>query len=162
MKNDRFEEMKRVIFVYLKDRINKYIETQEKVLREEEGYFSPSLKAKVTNFKKEVIKLEENLPDEKCYSDRNVNKVQKLLFDVYFRKACKMDNGEVSDEVIPIETIKEKFGEQGYQLMTDYVAIKSGIMCLVTEIKKEKRVEAEKMLHKFEQLKRFLEYEVLI
>lgn len=72
------------------------------------------------------------------------------------------DNGEVTDEVIPVEVIKEKFGEQGYQLMTDYVAIKSGIMCLVAEIKKEKRIEAEKMLNKFEQLKRFWEQEVLI
>ena len=139
MKNDRFEEMKRVIFVYLKDRINKYIETQKKVLREEEGYFSPSLKAKVTNFKKEIYKLEERLPTEECYAERNVNKVQKLLFDVYFRKACKMDNGDVTDEVVPIATIKEKFGEEGYQLMTEYVAIKSGIMCLVTEIKKREK-----------------------
>lgn len=162
MKNDRFEEMKRVIFVYLKDRINKYIETQDKVLREEEGYFSPSLKAKVTNFKKEVIKLEENLPIEKCYSDRNVNKVQKLLFDVYFRKACKMDNGEVTDEVVPIATIKEKFGEEGYQLMTEYVAIKAGIMCLEQEIKEERRIESKKMLDKFEFIKKFWEYEVLI
>ena len=162
MKTDRFEEMKRVIFVYLKDRINKYIDTQEKVLREEDGYFSPSLKAKVTNFKKEIYKLEERLPTEECYAERNVNKVQKLLFDVYFRKACKMDNGDVTDEVIPIPVIKEKFGEQGYQLMTEYVAIKAGIMCLLVEIKQEKREEAKKMIEKFDLLKKFWEYEVLI
>ena len=73
-----------------------------------------------------------------------------------------MDNGDVTDEVIPIPVIKEKFGEQGYQLMTEYVAIKAGIMCLLVEIKQEKREEAKKMIEKFDLLKKFWEYEVLI
>lgn len=159
---DRFEEIKRVLIVYLKERIKRYKEHQQSVEDNEEGYFKPSIKTKITNFEKEICKLEENLPTELCYSERNIKKAQKMLFDVYFRRACKVEDENPDDRMIRTEELIERLGREGYELMKEYFSIKAGMLCLEKEIKEDKRKETITLFKRFNSLKIFWEKEILI
>ena len=159
---DRFEEIKRVLIVYLKERIKRYKEHQKNVIDNEDGYFAPYVKTKITNFEKEVCKLEETLPYELCYSEKNIKKTQKLLFDVYFRRACKIEDEDPNDKMIKTEELIERLGREGYELMKEYFSIKAGMLCLEKEILEEKRKETVTLFKRFNNLKIFWEKEILI
>lgn len=159
---DRFEEIKRVLIVFLKERVKRYKEYQQKVIEDEGGFFAPYVKTSITNFEKEVCKLESGISSDYCYSERNVKKTEKLLFDVYFRKACKVEDENKEDKMIMTDELRIKLGNEGYELMKEYFSIKAAILCLVTEIKKERRPETETLLKRFNSIKRFWEKTVLI
>ena len=159
---DRFEEIKRALIVFIKERTRRYKEQQQKVIDEEGGYFSPHIKTSITNFEKEVCKLESKIPTVYCYSERNAKKTEKLLFDVYFRKACKVEDENKEDKVVMADEVKAKLGVEGYELMKEYFSIKAAILCLIIEIKKERRPETETLLKRFNSIKRFWEKTVLI
>ena len=159
---DRFEEIKRVLIVYLKERIKRYKEHQQNVIDNEDGYFAPYVKTKITNFEKEVCKLEETLPYELCYSEKNIKKTQKLLFDVYFRRACKIEDEDPNDKMIKTEELIERLGREGYELMKEYFSIKAGMLCLEKEILEEKRKETVTLFKRFNNLKNLWEKEILI
>lgn len=162
MEVDKFEEMKRILIVFICDRIRKYKECQKEIIEKEDGYFSHKVKINITALETEAMKLESEIPFIDCYSERSLKKVHKYLFDNYFRKACKIEDEDPKDKMIPAEIVKEKLGNFGYELMKEYFSIKAGIICLEKEILPERRREAEKMLKKFNLIKKFWEKEVLI